>query len=167
MRHFSTPREIASIMEFKTKGEAMILSSFRPKPGIVKGIIRWGNRLFNGKDKQPLIGLGWTFGGPLRARVLRTTGSAILPHPFRRLVELRPQGNRILIFESSSSTNTFILSLSKVCTPSAPHTHHPEPLTHHPEPVEGWPVHYFCWIIPPAHPNRPLSRPPSWPWTIP
>ena len=75
----------------------------------------------------------------------------------------RVQGNRILIFESILIYQHF-----------------------HPEPVEGLhplplilslspiilslskdPLHYFCWIIPPAHPNRPLSRPPSWPWTIP
>ena len=88
------------------------------------------------------------------------------------------QGNRIVIFESILIYQHF----------------HPEPLTPHPEPVEGLhplpiilnllpiilhpipfilslskePLHYFfCWIIPPAHPNRPLSRPPSWPWTIP
>ena len=81
-----------------------------------------------------------------------------------------PQGNRMLIFESILIYQHF----------------HPEPLTLHPEPVEGpcplpltlsllpfilslskEPLHYFCWIIPPAHSNRPLSRPPSWPWTIP
>ena len=117
----------------------------------------------------------------------------------------RPQGNRILIFESIRIYQHF----------------HPEPPTLHPEPVEGLhplpiilsllpfilsllpfilsllpfilsllplilsllpfilsllplilslskePLHYFCWIVPPAHPNRPLSGPPSWPRTIP
>ena len=73
------------------------------------------------------------------------------------------QGNHILICESFLIYQHF----------------HPEPLTLHPEPVEGLhplplilslskePLHYFRWIIPPAHPNRPLSRPPSWPWTTP
>ena len=75
------------------------------------------------------------------------------------------QGNRILIFEPILIYQHF----------------HPEPLTLHLEPVEGLhplplilhplppilsllpfilslskePLHYFCWIIPPAHPDRP------------
>ena len=101
------------------------------------------------------------------------------------------QGNRILIFESILIYQHFHPE------PLTPHPEpveglHPLPLIlslegPHPLPLilplilsllplilsplplilSKEPLHYFCWIIPPAHPNRPLSRPPSWPWTIP